>query len=167
MGNFILAFLVWSQLYHHIPSSHHSPFDHIFTLSSSHYGMDRPFSRPLERQWLLIDWLGLANTRRPTRWRRTDLGSSDFYLLPFTDRSRLNLYICSLLWGFLVWGTGRPSAAPEDPYPGACLSIYRVFELPCTPLQRFCHNFTDFAVSTLRLRTRLERVAESRWESYH
>ena len=92
---------------------HHSPLTTAgpsFALSSSHYGMDQPISRPLERQWLLIDWLGLANTRTPTRWRAGGVNSSQviptFYLL--TDRSRLTLYICSLSCGFLVWGMGSP-----------------------------------------------------------
>ena len=114
------------------------PFDYQAS-PSAHLIMEwTDLSRPLERQWLLIDWLGLANTPRPTRWRidlawRRQYSSNDPYLLSFTDCSCPKLYIWSLPGGFLVWGTGGPvSGALRIHTLERALSIYRVFELPCT-----------------------------------
>lgn len=119
----------------------------------------------------LIDWLRLANIRRPTReganlgWRRQQ---SSIYsqLLPFTDYSRLDLYICSLPGGFLVRSGGGSSAGPWGSIPRSRLSIYRFLK----SRTRLCKDFViilgSFAVTTLRLWTRLGRVANSRWKLF-
>ena len=161
---------------HHIPPSHHSPLTTSCTklhpLLISLWNGPTFFST--FRASMAFDRLAGPGQDTKTNTLEKDYGLAASIVLtrslPSTVYRSLTPKSLHLLASGWISGLGYRAARqrrPEESYPGACLSIYRVFELLCTPPQRFCHNFTEFAITTLRLQTRFERVANSRWDSYY